>query len=312
MKKFLLLLVLLLALLSFPSPPVSADTFTCLACHSSMKGKIKTEKGSIIEVNIDEERFSKSVHGTLGCTTCHKAFRDNPHESPKGEVSKEMAETAGLISPKAGIDPTAYAACSECHSDIYKAVLGSVHGKNIVEKKQKDGAFCLDCHGSAHYIMPTKSKESMVNRWNVVETCGKCHYNDEMMKKYGLGSYIIETYKENFHGRKYRLGHPDAPECVDCHGSHNIKKWDDPASPVSWQKRAGTCGKCHPGATKKFVTAVTHKPAGKDNPIPYYGEKLLIALTISVFIFIISHVTLSALADIRDRFLRKGKEKSHD
>ncbi|HET6513818.1 MAG TPA: hypothetical protein VFG09_01545, partial [Thermodesulfovibrionales bacterium] len=303
---------LLLISVFLPSPPVSAETFTCLACHTAMKAKIRTDKGILIEVNIDEERFSKSVHGMIGCTACHKTFINNPHESPKGDVGKGIAGLVSLIAPKAAVDPVAYSACTDCHSDIYKAVSESVHGRNIMEKKQKDGAFCLDCHGSPHYIMPAKSGESMVNHWKIVTTCGECHDKQEIAKKYNLGTHIIERYQESFHGKKYALGHPDAPTCVDCHGAHGIKKWDDPASPVSWEKRVQTCGRCHPGATKKFVTAITHKPTGKDNPIPYYGEKILIVLTLGVFLFVVGHVIIEAFSEIRDHVFRKKKEDSHD
>lgn len=312
MKKSLLFFMFLSGFLLFLPPPVLAETLTCLICHSSVKGKIKTEKGYIISVNIDEERFSTSVHGGIGCTTCHKNYRDNPHERPNGESSKTVAGLAGLISSKARVDPVAYASCVECHNDIYKRLTESIHGKNIVEKKQPDGPLCIDCHGSPHYIMPGKATGSTVNKWKVVKTCGGCHENKEMAKKYNLGMYIIEKYEESFHGKKHKLGHSGAPTCVDCHGSHAIKKWDDPLSPVSWGKRVETCGKCHPGANKKFVTAITHKPVGKDNPIAFYAEKALIILTISVFAFVVGHVLLEAYSEIRDRVFRKKKEESHD
>lgn len=312
MKKLLLFFALLLGSLTLLSPPAFAETFTCLACHGTMKGKIRTDKGVFIEVNIDEGRFSKSVHGGMGCTTCHKTFKDNPHEAPKGDVAKNIAEMASLISSKAKIDAVAYAACMECHGDVYKQVSESVHGRNIIEKKQHDGALCLDCHGQAHYIMPGKSRESMANRWKVVEACGECHDKEEIAKKYNLGTHIIEKYEESFHGKKYKLGHPEVPTCVSCHGAHGIKKWDESGSPVSWENRITTCGKCHPGANKKFVASITHKPTGKDNPIPYYAEKGLIILTMGTIAFVIFHVFLEALADIRDRVFRNKKEKHHD
>ncbi|HWR59249.1 MAG TPA: cytochrome c3 family protein, partial [Thermodesulfovibrionales bacterium] len=269
------------------------------------------DKGYSIDVNIDEERFSKSVHGGMECTSCHKTFKNNPHEAPKGSVSREISELASLIAPKAKKDPVAYAACTECHGDIYAQVSESVHGKNVVVKKEHEGALCLDCHGSPHYIMPGKSRMSTVNRVNIVETCGGCHEKEDIAKKYGFGTHIIEKYQESFHGKKYKLGHPDVPTCVDCHGAHGIKKWDDLASPMSWTNRITTCGKCHPGANKKFVASITHKPIGKDNPIPYYAEKGLIVLTVGTIAFVVFHVFLEAFADIRDRVFRKDKEVSH-
>jgi len=277
-----------------------------------MKGKVRTEEGILFEVNIDAERFSKSVHGGLGCISCHINYKENPHQPPKDVTIKVVSELADSIAHKAMVDPVAYASCVQCHKDAYKKVKDSIHGKNVFEKKQKDGALCLDCHGSPHYIQRSTSRESMVNKWNIVYTCAECHEREDIIKKYNLGTQILKSYKESFHGKKHILGHPDAPTCVDCHGSHNIRKWDDPLSLMSWENRIGTCGKCHPGANRKFVTAITHKPVGKDNPIPYYGEKLLIILTISVIAFTVGHVILEAYAEIRDRVFRKGREESNE
>ncbi len=80
---------------------------------------------------------------------------------------------------------------------------------------------------------------------------------------------------------------------------------------MAWANSTVTCGKCHPGANKKFVASITHKPTGKDNPIPFYAEKGLIVLTVSTIAFVVLHVFLEAFADIRDRVFRKEKEVSH-
>ena len=133
-----------------------------------------------------------------------------------------------------------------------------------------------------------------------------------MAKKYNFGTHILERYYESFHGKKYILGHQNAPVCTDCHSYHDVKQWEDPMSPVAWDNRTETCGKCHKGATKKFVTAITHKPIGKDNPIPYYFAKGLTVLLVSVFLFIVGHVILEAFAEIRDRVFRKKKEEHHE
>lgn len=307
-----LLLLFILQFLLYLSPPAFAGTSSCLSCHGSMKGKVRTEKGNIIDLNIDAERFSNSVHGSLDCSLCHKSYKGNPHQPPAKDAPKKITEIAGIISLKTKTDPVAYASCVDCHEKSDKAFIESVHWKNIAEKKQIDGPLCLDCHGSPHYIVPSKAKESSVNKWNIVQTCGRCHENEDVAKKYSFSTEIIKKYEESFHGKKYKLGHEGAPTCIDCHGSHSIKKWEDPASPVSWEKRTETCGRCHAGANKKFVTAITHKPTGKDNPIPYYAEKILIILTISVFAFVVGHVLLEVYSEIRDRVFRKKKEKSHD
>ena len=311
MKRLLVIALTWFPLLSFAGS-ASAVTFTCLACHSAMKGKIRTEKNVLIDVNVDSDKYENSVHGGFDCIICHKQFQSNPHGPAKiGNVPQNISALAARLSPKAKVDPVALAACMECHGEVYKAWQESVHGKNILDKQQSDGPDCMDCHGSPHYITPQNTVSSMVNRKNVVNTCGECHENKHLAEKYDLGTSIIETYDESFHGKKYLLGDPNAPTCVSCHSSHAIKKWDDPASPVAWENRTVTCGKCHPGATRKFVAAITHKPFGKGNPIPYYFQKALIVLLLGVFAFIVVHVFLEVFSEIRDRVFRK-KEERHE
>jgi hypothetical protein len=124
-----------------------------------------------------------------------------------------------------------------------------------------------------------------------------------MAEKYGFSPLVVERYKESFHGRKLKVGHTGAPSCADCHGAHDIKSAKDPSSPVVGANKIKTCSKCHPGATEKFVAAVTHKPL---HPIAHFAEIALIILTVGTFIFIIIHVLLDIYADIRDRLFRKG------
>jgi len=274
-----------------------------------MKGMVKIEN-NLVNVHVDSEKYSQSVHGGMDCTACHQKYGTNPHQKQDaGDVSEDVAALAKEISSAKTADAVALAACVECHDDAYESWKQSIHGINILEKGQSDGAVCTDCHGSPHYITPKAEHSSMVNRVNVVETCGECHEKESIVEKYNLGTHILETYYESFHGKKYVLGHQNVPTCVDCHSYHDIRKWDDPKSPVAWSNRTATCGKCHEGATKKFVTSVTHKPIGKDNPVPYYFEKGLIVLLLGTFLFIVSHVVLETYSEIRDRVFRKRREK---
>lgn len=298
--RFVYAMVFVFVMFSF----VYAENNTCLLCHSAMNYRVKTQKGEVY-LGIDETRFSNSVHGFLTCNTCHKLYTENPHIPRLKSVSPQIAEIVDSLELKAKVDPVALSSCIECHGEVYKSYIGSVHGENIMKKRMSDGPSCIDCHGSPHYIVPKNDRLSSVNRSNVVKVCGGCHDREDVAKKYGYSLRIVDKYNESIHGKKYRLGHEDAPTCVDCHGFHDVRHWDDPLSPIAMKNRTVTCGKCHRGATEKFVTAITHKPIGKDNPIPYYGEKLLILLTISVFAFITVHVILEIYSEIRDRIFRK-------
>ncbi|MBI5640651.1 MAG: cytochrome c3 family protein [Nitrospirae bacterium] len=306
-KKLLTLVAPLLVLTFFaPGTGSAQESANCLACHTSMKGRLKTAGGTIIELNIDSEKFQASVHGSLSCTDCHMRFTDNPHATPGAAVPAEILATSSKISAKHTIDPVAAAACSKCHKETYEKVLNSIHGKNIAEKHQTDGAFCLDCHGSPHYIVPVKNPDSKMSRKNQIETCGRCHEDKKILEKYNLQENVIPSFIESFHGRKLHLGHTKVPVCTSCHNYHDIKAKDDPSSPVFGNNRIETCGKCHKGANEKFIPAITHRPPG---PIPHYTEKGLIVLLLSTFAFIIVHVLLEAFSDIRDSVFRKGRKE---
>ena len=296
MRNRLNALLLLLLLFTFALVPVAgaaADAAACLGCHGSMEGS----------VNVNQEKFSKSVHGSFDCIMCHMTLKGAQHAGLSGKADAATRELAAQISPKSKIDPIAQAACAQCHGDIYQAYKASVHGQNVINKKSPDGPVCTSCHGSPHYIQPKTSRESAVNHFNVVQTCGKCHEEKIMSEKYGFSEQVMERYKESFHGRKLKVGHSGAPSCASCHGSHDIKSAKDPASPVAGSNKIKTCSKCHPGATEKFVAAITHK---RPHPIAHFTEIALIILTVSVFLFICIHVLLDIYADIRDRLFRKG------
>jgi hypothetical protein len=289
------ILLLLLTLVLVPAAGAATDATTCLGCHGSMEGA----------VNVNPDKFSKSVHGSMNdCNMCHMALKGEQHKGlAGGKPDKTVMELAAQISPKSKIDPIAQAACVNCHPDIYASYKTSVHGINVIVKKSADGPVCTSCHGSPHYIEPKTSKESAVNHFNVVQTCGACHEEKMMSEKYGFSTHVMERYKESFHGRKLKVGHSGAPSCVSCHGSHDIKSAKDAVSPVAGENKIKTCSKCHPGATVKFVAAITHKPM---HPIAHFSEIALIILTVGTFIFIIVHVLLDIYADIRDRLFRKG------
>ncbi|MEJ2183208.1 MAG: cytochrome c3 family protein [Nitrospirota bacterium] len=294
-------LLMCAALLLLPIVAAAGVNSGCIVCHNASVGTVTGEKGEV-NLRVDPARFDRSVHGFLSCTDCHEKYAGNPHAAPSGYVSPEVQKIAQEVRPKAQADPVAMAACSKCHPEIYEKVLGSVHGENVVEKGKTDGALCVDCHGSPHYVLASDASTSPVNRANVVQTCGTCHRNGGVAASYDIEGDVMKTFEESFHGKKLALGHTGAPTCINCHGYHDVKASDDPTSPVFGANKIKTCGKCHEGANQKFVAAITHQEVG---PIPHYAEKGLILLTMSVIAFTVMHVILEAYADIRDTFFRR-------
>jgi cytochrome c553 len=141
--------------------------------------------------------------------------------------------------------------------------------------------------------------KSKVAYEEIVTTCGRCHEEKSVSLKYGFSTQIIKRYNESFHGKKYHLGGKNLPVCTTCHGSHDIRSQKDPEAPVYGENKIALCGQCHKGANEKFVAAITHKPIGKNNPIPYYTEKGLIILTICVISGCALHILIQIYASIR-------------
>lgn len=301
MRNWRTIVVLLLFILVLtPAARAATDAATCLGCHSAMEGSVK----------VDQEKFAKSVHGAMNdCVMCHLKLTGAQHQGLSGGTAgMNVHVLAAAISPKSKKAPIAQAACVNCHPDVYEVYKNSVHGKNVIVKKSSDGPVCTSCHGSPHYIQPKTSKESAVNHFNVVQSCGSCHEETFMVEKYGFSPKVMERYLESFHGRKLKVGHPGSPSCANCHGAHNVVSAKDPASPVVGKNKIATCDKCHAGANEKFVAAISHQPL---HPIAHFTEIALILLTVGVFLFICLHVLLDIYADIRDRLFRK-KGGSHE
>ncbi|MBI5188880.1 MAG: hypothetical protein HZA07_07465 [Nitrospirae bacterium] len=187
MKGILKILPGLLLIFFFYAPamadPEVNSGLKCLICHGAIKGKVEKTKVVIVDIYIDGEKFSKSVHGSFDCTACHIAYQGSPHKEPGGDINnKDIAELVPFVRAKSKVDPVAQAACIKCHASIYKTLKESIHGQNIFIKKEMDGPLCLDCHGSPHYIAPKTEKESKVNKFNILHTCGNCHDKKELAK----------------------------------------------------------------------------------------------------------------------------------
>jgi len=111
--------------------------------------------------------------------------------------------------------------CESCHGAVTAVLARSVHGAASARREIR----CTDCHGT-HAVRRAVS--------TAPETCGACHRQ------------VSDEYRESVHGMALAHGDRDASTCTDCHGSiHAARPHAEPASPVSRQRLAGTCARCH-------------------------------------------------------------------
>jgi len=121
----------------------------------------------------------------------------------------------------------------------------------------KDGdlkvAICTDCHG-IHGTLQSSQPKSKIFPWNIPETCGKCHADNEYMKEYGISVSQVSDYRESVHAHAlFEKKDLSAPVCNDCHGNHG-------AVPPEISSISYVCRQCHPSAGELFSQS-PHKAA---------------------------------------------------
>jgi len=258
-------------LLARPALPADAD---CLACHGQ-KG-MKSESGHSIYV--DPAKHAASVHGPLGCTTCHSAVKDYPHPKPmpqvhcsdchSDEASQVPASAHGAlgaeacttchgsqheIQPAASILPQR---CADCHADELRDYKLSVHA-DARQRGDGDGATCESCHGPIHKILSSSDPNSRTAKKNLPDTCGSCHANPGFLAHHDIPfASPVEAYRLSVHGRAVAAGNTAAASCSDCHSNHAIFAARDSRSKINHWNVAQTCGSCHAKIASTYLGSV--------------------------------------------------------
>jgi formate dehydrogenase gamma subunit len=256
-----------LALLLWFAGGAAAQDEVCASCHGE-KGMTNAAGKSIF---VDSAKFKGSIHGGLGCQSCHTDIQEYPH--PKkitlpqcsnchtDEAAKVAKSIHGQMFPgtqaclnchgngnvhevkKAA--PTAGNECAACHGDIIKDYQASVH---FEARKHGDPAspLCLTCHGSAHTLTQRSDPASPVAKKNLADTCGSCHANPQFLAKHQIDfAKPVEAYRLSVHGKAVAAGNENAPSCSDCHGNHAVFRGRDQRSKINHWNVPATCGTCH-------------------------------------------------------------------
>ncbi|MEE9161576.1 MAG: cytochrome b/b6 domain-containing protein, partial [Candidatus Neomarinimicrobiota bacterium] len=196
------------------------------------------------------------------CTSCHGVHDIRSLADPEASI-------AGRQVP---------ATCSKCHVDEGAAYTASIHWK-AYEMGVRKAPVCNDCH-LEHAILPPSTPESPVSHFQVPTTCAGCHANEQLIRRYGLASFRVESFYSSYHGLALRSGGAEVANCSSCHGAHEIRAASDSLSMVHPANLVGTCGSCHPGIGEQVVIGTIHgAPPGASGRI--------IALVRGIYIWVI-------------------------
>ena len=258
--------------------------YVCGKCHQ--EGTPVQRQREIHESNI-VANYSESMHGeallkkglvvAATCVSCHTAHQILPHTDPRSSIArKNIAAT-----------------CTKCHAQIEsvhrKVIKGELwekeahvlpacvdcHQPHKIRKVFYDqgmaDADCLRCHeskgirsskdGHSLYVDASGLSHSM----HVKQACSQCHTGvsssslrpcETITQKVDCSSChaeVAQQYRQGTHGQLYAKSDPNAPTCLECHGTHNILGKSDPASATFPTNVPDLCAKCHRQGEKAAV-----------------------------------------------------------
>lgn len=345
---------------SAASAPQMASDITneqCLFCHAKPDTVLEVGEEQVL-ITINEAAFAESVHGKeqVTCNTCHADITTFPHpdyskdglrefnyalyEATKNACQNCHEEEAlnamtGVheLTLDSGNHNAAMCAdchnphytegaaereevpdvCARCHSDIAAMYRETVHGEALIGEGNADVPNCIVCHGN-HNITDPRTTEF---RNNIPLLCARCHTDAAIMDKYEISTNVLNTYVADYHGATVTLFEQTSPElptnkpvCIDCHGTHDISKTDDPQTGIALKENLlGKCQRCHPNATANFPDAwMSHYDASPEKyPLVYYVNlfyKFFIPAVIGGMLFFV-------ITDIIRRAINRVKGGAH-
>jgi len=284
-----------------PKSPVRASNipFLCGSCHSE-GSKVQTQR-KIAQDHI-VENYSQSIHGegllkkgltvTATCVSCHTAHEILPHTDRNSSIARRNIATT----------------CAKCHSQIESVHLQVIKGE-LWEKQPHLLPACVDCHqphkirsvfydqGMAdaqclecHQRPNLRAEDGRSMHVNYQElghskhvsvSCSQCHSGvnishtrpcDQITKAVDCSACHPEAadkHAESIHGVKLAANDPDAPSCLDCHGTHSILGQKNPNSRTFPTRVPMLCGECHRAGEKGAV-----RIANNDDIVGHYIESI--------------------------------------
>ncbi len=283
------LFVLFSSLLAVASLVVAQTKEDCLACHSD--NTLTTERnGKTVSLYVDGQILAHSTHKKFVCVACHTGFDPNnvPHKEKitpvqcqtchknveakhpfhndllvkaganASRMCKECHGKHDVQSPKTpGTKFNAsnvVQSCGQCHSTVKDTYLASAHGKALFSGNT-NAPTCVACH-SKNITQVKTGLDSAQLKIVQEQVCITCHAKNKQTPENAPSANFVMSYEQSVHGMALKGGNGKAANCVDCHGSHEMKKGGDPASRVNKLNIPHTCAKCHASIAEEYKGSI--------------------------------------------------------
>ncbi len=258
--------------------------FVCGKCHREGAPVARTR--DIPQTNI-LENYTESIHGegllkkglivAATCASCHTSHQILPHTDPRSTIARQNIAST----------------CTKCHAQIEsvhrKVIRGELwekeqhvlpacvdcHQPHKARKVFYDQGMadrdCLSCHEKPD-IRSSKDNRSLhvdaaelARSRHAKTACSQCHSGVNLSSRRPCESItarvdcsmchaqVVEQYQGSIHGQLAAKGDPNAPTCMECHGTHGILGKASADSRTFPTNVPDLCARCHREGEKAAV-----------------------------------------------------------
>jgi len=248
----------------------------CGQCHRE-GGKVQIER-NIPPENV-VSNYAESIHGEAlykkglvvapSCVSCHSAHHILPPDDERSTIARaNIAKTCSrchamieevhrkVIEGKLWeAEPHKLPACADCHQPH--------RIRNVFYDQGMADRDCMSCHEKPEIVSSKDGRslqvfaDDMQSSIHSNTACAQCHSQvqasherpcETITEKVNCGSCHEDQQKQYLRGRHGQLfteKDPDAPTCLECHGTHRILGHKDSDSPVFALNVPDLCARCH-------------------------------------------------------------------
>jgi len=156
-------------------------------------------------------------------------------------------------------------ASGSCHARIAEKRAASRHDAEYLKGSAPS---CVLCHGG-HPVVTGADAAGRVCDLKVETRCLSCHAAERYVVGPGpMPPGTVVQPDRNIHAaaRRAKGCRTAGISCFTCHGMHGTAALDDPESPVSRNRVASTCGRCHRKERKEYLESIHGRGLERGNP----------------------------------------------
>jgi hypothetical protein len=143
--------------------------------------------------------------------------------------------------------------CLECHLGTTDDRLRLPAEQMVRSVHRADAIGCVGCHGGDPADDSARAHASELgfigrpSGEQGVVVCGGCHADALFVRRTSatLRTDQLALFRASRHGELAAVADPAAPDCISCHGSHDVLPGTDPRSRVHPLRVSELCGSCH-------------------------------------------------------------------